>query len=76
MDTHAPLVVVRTFGSTIDAEMAHSALEAAGIESMLRPDDCGGMQPSLEQTFGVDLLVREDDVTEADQILKTEPSTL
>ncbi|MEO8678300.1 MAG: DUF2007 domain-containing protein [Vicinamibacterales bacterium] len=75
MDTHAPLVVVRTFGSSMEAHLAHSALEAAGIESMLRPDDCGGQRPHM-QIVGVDLLVREDDVTEADQVLKTEPSTL
>jgi hypothetical protein len=69
MDTHAPLVVVRTFGTTIDAHLAHSALEAAGIDSMIRPDDCGGTKPSLEQTAGVDVLVRQEDASEAERIL-------
>jgi len=68
MDDHAPLVVVRTFGAAIDAQLARSALEAAGIDSMLRPDDCGGQRPHM-QIVGVDLLVRPEDASEAQRIL-------
>jgi hypothetical protein len=69
MDTHAPLVVIKTFTASIDAELAHSALEAAGIDSMLRPDDCGGLKPGMQLAVGVDLLVRPEDASEADRIL-------
>lgn len=71
METHDPLVVVRTFGANIDAQLAHSALEAAGIDSILRPDDCGGMRPHMQIT-GVELLVRADDASEAARILDTD----
>jgi hypothetical protein len=49
-------VIVRTFLNTTDAEMARSALEAAGITSVVRSDDCGGMRPHLWMG-GVALLV-------------------
>jgi Putative prokaryotic signal transducing protein len=68
MDDHAPLVVIRDFGASMEAHLAHSALEAAGIDSIVRPDDCGGMRPNL-QISGVQLLVRPDDVAEAERIL-------
>ncbi len=54
------LVVVRTFIDRIEAELAHSALEAAGIESMLRADDVGGLRPHMSMTNGVGLLVRAE----------------
>ncbi len=67
------LVVVRTFNDRIEAELAHSALEAAGIESMVRGDDAGGVQPGLWTSEGVDVLVREEDATNAREILDVEP---
>ena len=71
--TDSYLVVVRTFGDRIEAELAQSALEAAGIESMVRGDDAGGVQPGLWTGEGVALLVREDDTTTAREILNLEP---
>jgi len=65
------LVVVRTFGDRIEAELAQSALEAAGIESMVRTDDMGGLRPHMALTNGVGLLVRSEDAQQADQILGT-----
>ncbi len=43
----AELVVVGTFLNKIDAEMAHSALQAADIESLVSADDAGGLRPTL-----------------------------
>lgn len=68
--TDRPLVVLRSFGNTMEAHLAHSALEAAGIESLVRPDDCGGMRPHMQIT-GVDLLVRAEDADEAGRVLST-----
>ena len=68
------LVVVRTFSDRIEADLAQSALEAAGIESMIRGDDAGGLQPGLWVGTGVDLLVREEDAGTAREILDVEPT--
>lgn len=62
------LAVIRTFLNTFDADMAKSALESAGIDSLVRGDDCGGMRPHLWM-HGVDLLVRSEDVERANELL-------
>jgi hypothetical protein len=62
------LRVVRTFLNTVDAQVARGALEAAGIESIVRRDDCGGMRPHLWMG-GVELLVRSDDWKIAEEVL-------
>ena len=72
--TDSELVVVRTFGDRIEADLAHSALEAAGIESMVSGDDAGGVQPGLWTGEGVALLVREEDASNAREILDVEPT--
>lgn len=66
------LHVIRTFINNVDAELALGALEAAGIESMIRADDCGGTRPHLWMG-GVELLVRDEDVARAEEVLGTEP---
>jgi hypothetical protein len=62
------LVRLRTFLTISEADMAKSALEAAGIECLVRADDAGGLRPDM-QMRGVDLLVRADDVTRAEAML-------
>jgi Putative prokaryotic signal transducing protein len=62
------LVTVGTFLNHIEADLAKSALEAAGIESMILSDDCGGVRPHLWMG-GVKLLVRDDDAQRAIEIL-------
>ena len=64
------LVPVRTFVDSLAAEVAKTALEAAGIDCLVRRDDCGGVRPSL-WLGGIDVLVREDDLGIADEILAT-----
>ncbi len=65
----AELVVVGTFWNHIEAELAQSALEAAGVESMISADDAGGLRPHLSLTRGVRLLVRAADTEQAAGIL-------
>jgi hypothetical protein len=65
------LVVFRTYPSRIDAELAHGALEAAGIESMVRSDESGGTEPQLWMG-GIDLLVWPEDAARVEEILSTE----
>jgi len=61
-------VVVRTFLTVMDANMARSALEAAGIVSMVRSDDCGGLRPHLWMG-GVALLVPASEADAATSLL-------
>lgn len=62
------LVAVGTFLSHVDADLARSALEAAGIDSMVRSDDCGGMYPT-PWMGRIQLLVRADDASAAQDVL-------
>ncbi|MSO57158.1 MAG: DUF2007 domain-containing protein [Acidobacteria bacterium] len=64
------LVVVRTFGDHFAADVAKSALDAAGIECFVRGDDAGGMRPHLGFSNGIDLIVRAEDAPEAQSILE------
>lgn len=63
-------IVVRQFMSTIEAELARGALNAAGIEAMVSTDDCGGMRPHM-QVGRASLLVRPEDVEHANSVLDT-----
>jgi putative signal transducing protein len=56
------LIAVSTFASTAEAEIARGVLDAAGIESMIRADNAGGMYPSLA---AIQLLVRLEDAENA-----------
>ena len=39
------LIALSTFRSTADAQIAKGILDEAGIESMIRSDNAGGMYP-------------------------------
>jgi len=63
---HADLVVVKTFGSRAEAELAKSVLEDAGIQSMIQADTAGGMREHLAWSgAGFKVFVREEDVPAA-----------
>lgn len=64
------LVAVSVFQSDVEAGIARDVLEDAGIESMIRSDDIGGMYPGIA---GVELLVRAEDLEKAREALQ-EPS--
>lgn len=65
------LVVVETFTYRHEAELAQTALEAAGIRSMISADDAGGEVVGLEFTRGVRLLVRSEDEESSREILES-----
>jgi hypothetical protein len=70
--TEGQLVVVRTFGSGPEADMAKGALEAAGIDAMIQADTAGGMRPHLAWAgSGFKLLVREEDAGAARDLLES-----
>jgi hypothetical protein len=63
------LVVVRTFNSAIEAELAKSALDAADVEAFIQADDAGGMRPHMLYVQGARLIVRAEDAERAMNIL-------
>lgn len=64
------LVVVERFASQVDADLAKSALESAGIDSTIQSDRAGGMRDHLAWSgFGFKVLVREEDAAEAREVL-------
>jgi putative signal transducing protein len=67
------LVVVHTFSSRPEADVAASALEAAGIDAMIQADDGGGMRPAMAWAgVGFEVIVRASDVDAAREILEHE----
>jgi hypothetical protein len=65
----AELVVAGQYSNKIEAELAQGALEAAEIECIVAADDAGGLQPNLLVGEGVKVLVRAEDLAEAQKIL-------
>jgi hypothetical protein len=63
------LVIVGTFLKHFEADLAHSALEAAGIDSVIRSDDCGGLRPHMWMG-GIQLLVRSADAAYASELIE------
>lgn len=62
------MVQVGTYNTRSDAELAQSALAAAGIQSAVTADDAGGAYP-FDLTGGVRLIVDEVDADDAAAIL-------
>ena len=62
------MAVVRTFINDAEAEIAASAIEAAGIEVTIHRDAAGGLQPSLDM-YGIQLIVPDADLDAANEVL-------
>ena len=66
----AKLVVVQSYGSRPEADLAKGALEDAGIQAMTQADTAGGMREHLAWSgAGFKILVREEDATVARDVL-------
>lgn len=64
-DSHdAALQVVQTYMTRLEAELACSALRAAGIDAIVSGDDAGGNRPDLARR-GVQVMVRAEDAASA-----------
>ena len=61
------LVVLSTFRSVTDAQIAKGILDEVQIESIVRSDNAGGMYPALDSA---ELLVRADDAEQAREALE------
>ena len=65
------VVVLKTFNNEIEAGMAQQVLQEAGMIAFVSKDDAGGMEPQLQRTNGVRLIVSRTDARRADRLLKT-----
>jgi hypothetical protein len=63
-------VVLETFPSRLEAELAAGLLESEGIEALILADDAGGTYPMLQFIRGVRLLVDREDEALAREILE------
>jgi hypothetical protein len=63
-------VVVKIFNNEIDAKMARDVLKDEGITASVFKDDGGGMEPHLQRTRGVRLVVKAVDADRARKILQ------
>ena len=61
------LVVLSTFRSVADAQIAKGILDELQIHSAIRSDNAGGMYPALDSAA---LLVRADDAERAREALE------
>jgi len=67
---HSDLVIVQAFGTEVEADIAKSMLESAGIDAMIQADTAGGMRPHIAWSgLGFRVLVREEDVATAREVL-------
>ena len=66
MAKSSDLITLTTFRSTAEAQIAKGVLDEAGIESLIRSDNAGGMYPAIS---GVELLVRSEDFDKATDVL-------
>jgi len=67
------MVVSGTYPTRSDAELAQTALTAAGIQSVIESDDAGGAYP-FDLSGGARLLVADGDAEDAAAILGDSPS--
>lgn len=64
------IAVLRVFDNEVDAKMAQQLLRDSGVMSFIFKDDGGGMEPHLQRTNGVRLLLNSDDAERAQDILQ------
>jgi hypothetical protein len=62
-------VVLKVFATEMDANMARDVLQDDGISSFVFKDDAGGMEPHLQRTNGVRLVVNRVEAERARKIL-------
>jgi Putative prokaryotic signal transducing protein len=63
-------VILKVFTTEMDANMARDVLQDEGVSAFVFKDDGGGMEPHLQRTNGVRLVVNRGDVDRARKILK------
>ena len=65
------VAVIKIFSNEMEAIMAQQVLEESGVRAFVFTDDAGGMEPHLQRTSGVRLVVSRADAERASEILQT-----
>ena len=65
------MFVLKVFNNEVDVGMAQQVLRQADVNSFVSKDDAGGMEPHLQMTGGVRLLVNRTDAAKAQELLST-----
>ena len=65
------VAVIRIYSNEMEAIMAQQVLEESGVTAFVFTDDAGGMEPHLQRTSGVRLVVSRPDAERASEILQT-----
>lgn len=65
------IVVLKIFNNEIDAGMAQQVLQDAGVTAFVFKDDAGGMEPHLQRTAGVRLVVNSADAEHEHKMLRS-----
>jgi hypothetical protein len=63
-------IILKVFVTEMDANMAQDILQDDGITAFVFKDDAGGMEPHLQRTNGVRLVVNRADADRAQKILE------
>jgi hypothetical protein len=63
------IFVIKIFSTEIEAGMAQQVLHDQGVVAFISGDDAGGMEPHLQRTNGVRLLVNRANMERARHIL-------
>ena len=63
-------IILNVFVTEMDANMAQDILQDDGIKALVFKDDAGGMEPHLQRTNGVRLVVNRADADRARKILE------
>ena len=69
------VVVLQIFDNEIEAGMAKELLQDGGVRSFLLKDDAGGMEPHLQRTNGVRLVVNGADARKPGKSSAPRPQT-
>ncbi len=64
------IVTLKIYPSAPDAELVHQFLAENGIQTTIQVDGVGGMQPSSNFSVGVKLLIDENDLEKAQDLLQ------
>jgi hypothetical protein len=65
------VVVLKIFSNETDARMDQQVLQEGGVRAFVFKDDGAGMEPHLQRTNGVRLMVNRADAERSQQILGT-----
>lgn len=68
--SHMDYVLIRSYGSDLEAELARAVLETNGIPAVVRRADAAGILRAVQPA---DLLVPESDLAEAEALLESPP---